>query len=310
MDIHNYPLLTRCYSVPTDFAPEADSLYIALRGIEPRSSHCAHFARTDDMVTFLEVTREGESEFELTDSNGTEYGFGLRSRAKLREIWDIDSRSNLYLDITGIRHHIWIPLLRAAIESNKCVRVIYAEPDKYRANLTPTEGHIFDLSERTRGIGPIPGFAMLSRTVDDFVFVPLLGFEGPRVAYLLEQVQPLDDTIIPVVGLPGFRPEHPFNTFLGNRVALSESKAWKRVRYASANCPFSLFYLLEQITDEKKRHVKVAMVGTKPHALGAVLFVLRDQNNRELIYDHPVRKSERTDGIGKLLEYDISGFWQ
>ena len=183
------------------------------------------------------------------------------------------------------------------------------EPDNYKANATPTEGQIFDLSERINGISPIPGFATFSRPNDDFVFIPLLGFEGPRVAYLLEDVQPVDDRIIPIVGVPGFRPEHPFNTYLGNRIALLESNAWLRVRFADANCPFSLFYLLEEIAKENRgAHLKIAIVGTKPHALGAMLFVMRNMVGRELIYDHPVRKSERTSGVGRLLEYDVGAF--
>jgi hypothetical protein len=175
--------------------------------------------------------------------------------------------------------------------------------------LNPTEGEIFDLSERILGIAPIPGFASFARVKDDFCFVALLGFEGTRVAYLLEQVQPVGDRIIPIVGVPGFRAEYPFATYTGNRLPLMESDAWRRVRFADANCPFSLYYLLQQLSDEYGgSYLKIAPVGTKPHAIGAALFVIDDPSRRELVYDHPVRKAERTTGIARLLAYDVSGF--
>ena len=310
MTIHNEPLLTQIYEDHTDFQPLADSSYVGLHGIEERSRHFASLRRTQNDVLFCEVVREGQCDFDILfagDSNT--HTFGLRSSKRLAEIWRKDSRNTIYLDITGLRHHIWIPLLRSALAEDKSVKVVYVEPDSYKASSTPTEGQIYDLSERISGLSPIPGFAALSRVGDDFLFLPLLGFEGTRVAYLLEHVQPIDDKIIPVVGLPGFRPEHPFSTYLGNRIALQESNAWQRVRFADANCPFSLFYLLDQIAREHAGlHLKIALVGTKPHALGAVLFVLQELNCRELIYDHPIRKSERTSGVSRLLEYDVSAF--
>ncbi len=123
---------------------------------------------------------------------------------------------------------------------------------------------------------------------DNYLFVPLLGFEGTRVAYLLEDVQPVADNIVPVIGIPGFRPEHPFSAYLGNRIALRETDAWTRVEYADANCPFSLFYLLEDISARNiGMQLKIAMVGTKPHALGAALYVMKNPAAGELIYDHP-----------------------
>lgn len=307
MDIPNSPLLTQVFDSSDDFVPASGSAYLAFNGIEERSSHFDKTALADAGISLLEITREGDSDFDI-GSNAEKETYRLRSRSQLSSLWSGGSWSTIYIDITGLRHHIWIPLLRSAIETGRDVRVIYVEPRHYKPNATPTEGQIFDLSERITGISPIPGFASLSRT-DDFIFVPLLGFEGTRVAFLLEDVQPVDDRILPVVGVPGFRPEHPFNTYLANRVALRETGAWQNVLYADANCPFSLFYLLEDIaTKHNKTAIKIAVVGTKPHALGASLFVMKNRGFAELIYDHPIRKSERTMGIGRLLEYDVGAF--
>ncbi len=310
MEIHNEPLPSTVYEDHTSFSPKDDSLYVGFAGIEERSGHFRQLVAASKSVKFLEVVREGETEVETQLVGSSDISVHrLRSRKQLSEVWTIGESASIYLDITGLRHHVWIPLLRSALATDKLVHVVYVEPEAYRHSSTPTEGQIFDLSERIGGIAPIPGFASLRRTSDEFMFLPLLGFEGTRLAYLLEQVQPINDRIIPVVGVPGYLPEHPFNSFLGNRIALQETNAWQRVRYADANCPFSLFYLLEQIEKEfQPQHTKIAVIGTKPHALGGTLFVLEDQDTRELIYDHPIRKTERTSGVGRLLQYEVSEF--
>ena len=48
------------------------------------------------------------------------------------------------------------------------------------------------------------------------------------------------------------------------------------------------------------------MIGTKPHAVGAVLFYLDSPSDVELVYDHPVRKADRTMGTSRVCVYNIS----
>ena len=145
------------------------------------------------------------------------------------------------------------------------------------------------------------------KTTDEALFVPLLGFEGSRFAFMLENVQPRRTNIWPVVGVPGFRPEYPFYTFLGNRTTLTETRAWKKVRYAQANCPFALYQTLRSIQDRAPRALmRIATIGTKPHALGALLYSLDHPATTEILYDHPVRKPGRTSGMSRLCVYDLS----
>ena len=136
--------------------------------------------------------------------------------------------------------------------------------------------------------------------------MPLLGFEGARFRHVIEQVQPSHERIVPVVGIPGFKPWYVFETYMGNRAALEETSAWHHIEFVPANCPFSCFYLLQELA---RRHpnctLKVAMIGTKPHALGAVMFALTSPSRIELIYDNPIRKEGRTDGLDRLLVYHV-----
>ena len=50
----------------------------------------------------------------------------------------------------------------------------------------------------------------------------------------------------------------------------------------------------------------VAPIGTKPHAIGAILYAIKNPTKVELLYDNPKRSVHRTDGIGKILVCDIS----
>jgi hypothetical protein len=127
------------------------------------------------------------------------------------------------------------------------------------------------------------------------------------VAFAIEGVQPPLSKIVPIIGVPGFRPEYPFHTYLGNRTILSKGGVWKRARYATANCPFSAFYKLEEIAADYPGHLmKVAPIGTRPHALGAVLFALSRDRDVELVYDYPIPNPNRTAGVGTILVYEIS----
>jgi hypothetical protein len=126
----------------------------------------------------------------------------------------------------------------------------------------------------------------------------------------VEQVQPPGRKIVPVIGVPGFRPEYPFHTYHGNTLPLRQTVSWKNVRYAIANCPFSLLYVLQDIAAEHPLDlVKIAPIGTKPHALGAVLFALTSPRRVELVYDHPVRKATRTIGRSRILVYHVSALF-
>ena len=81
------------------------------------------------------------------------------------------------------------------------------------------------------------------------------------------------------------------------------------MRFATANDPFSLYYLLQDIADENRDDLlKIAPIGTKPHALGAVLFAITNPQKVELVYDHPIRKAKRTQGFSRLLVYHVSTF--
>jgi hypothetical protein len=304
------PIYTRETEALADLTIPPGATYLTGESVEERSGHWRDWSSSRDDVQVVDIIEQSRTAIRVRIANSTA-DIQLRSRKMLEAVVRSLGTEQLVLDITGLGHHVWAPIVRTAIEVSVPLRVIYAEPKEYRFSMNPTEGQIFDLSERIEGIAPLPGFAAFGRKADDDWYVPLLGFEGARGAYIYESVQPGRDAISPVIGVPGFRHEYPFHAYLGNKPWLEETRAWNRARYARANCPFSLFYVLADIgnTIDIDSGLTIAPVGTKPHALGAVLFhVVESHRRTEIVYDHPIRKPKRTHGVMMICAYDVSAF--
>lgn len=298
------PTLSEGYDTLDEFVPAKGSVYLFGTSAEDRSAHSAAWETRTTDVTFVRWVEDRPTEVRL--ETNTQVDLALRNGEALESFWRSFNRRVIYVDITGLAHHVWAPLLRAALLAQLDVRAVYVEPSDYKRSKSPMEGEIFDLSERIRGISPLPGFASLAVGSDDFLFVALLGFEGTRFSYVLENIQPSgDDHVIPVVGVPGFRPEYPFYTFHGNQAPLRETRGWARPIFVTANCPFRLYYALASLAKEADGVLKVAPIGTKPHALGAVLFAIHNQDRVELVYDHPVRNAKRTYGSSRAHVYRV-----
>lgn len=299
------PVLTDAFASMDMLVPAPNSTYLYGTSGEERSAHSAEWTARAAGVEFLPIVRQGRYDV-LIGSRSGDLTMPLRGSTRLREYVETSCRQIVYLDITGLGHHVWAPLLRALLTSGREVRVVYVEPGEYRRHATPTEGELFALTERIAGLSPLPGFATLSRANPDFTFVPLLGFEGARLSGILNEVQPAEGRVVPIVGVPGFKFDYPFHTYVGNRGPLETTRAWRKVHFASANCPFSAYYALEQILHESPGvSLKVAPIGTKPHALGAILFAIRCGEAVELLYDHPIRKDKRTSGASRVFVYHV-----
>jgi hypothetical protein len=301
------PVFTSVLSDVAELRPRSDSLYITGTSVEERSAHTELWERSCENVTFARLANQDAltATFIVDDEH---VKIPLRSARDIRKFLTDREVSAVYLDITGLPHHVWAPLLRGIRMLSLPAFGVYVEPSDYKFSDRPTETTIFDLSEDIQGIAPLPGFVSLSSAADeDELFVPLLGFEGARFAHVVQDVQPRQKNTCPIIGVPGFRPEYPFYTYLGNRLTLSGIRAWQNVRFAPANCPFSLYHVLVELAEALSvSRMKIAPIGTKPHAVGAVLYYLDYPSNTEIIYDHPVRKPKRTVGASRVCLYDFS----
>lgn len=302
MRLLDEPLLTKELA-PNDVRCVAGSVYLHSHGPEERSLLDAGWVGTQIDVKFEQVV---EAEPEVIELGGTR--LALRDRDGLTAA--LSTAPTIYLDITGMTYSAWAPLLAAALRSGAQTQVLYREPLDYRRSENPTRGMIYDLSESIAGIAPLPGLASLRlRAPVDSVFVPLLGFEGARLAHVLEDSEPISERIVPIVGAPGFRPEYTTQALLGGRLTLEQDGLYARVQFAKANCPFDLFHELVKIRDHfDGAFLRIAPVGTKPHGLGAVLFAIARPGQAEIVYDHPIRKKRRTSGQSRVCLYEVSQF--
>lgn len=259
-------------------------------------------------VTFLEVTDQSHLERATIEVDGNAKTLVLNSSVQTAAAIETVPGAPVYLDITGLSHHVTAPLLRAAVSRGGEIHVVYMEPGSYRASQHPQRGAFYDLSDRIDGIRPLPGFAYLRPEPPEAILVPLLGFEGARFEHVVRQVEPAKGATFPVVGVPGFRADYPFVAYWGNEAGLLADDTYLNLRYAIANDPFDLFH---QLLDLREAHpgklMKLAPIGTKPHAVGAFLFAL-SHPDVEIIYDHPIRKAGRTSGIARLCVYDVGTF--
>lgn len=306
--ISERPLFTQDFEDPSRFQLTAGSIYLYGVTSEPRSEFALSLLKRSSGVRFVEI-RDGDTGAFETNLPGFER-VPTRRRAPLQDFVASLGGGTIYLDITGLGHATWAPLVRICLEAGQPFRVIYLEPDTYNESPAPDAGQIFDLSERIDGIAPIPLFASLDdRAEEDICFVPLLGFEGVRLSHMLNEVQPLAKKIYPIIGVPGFRPHYPLDAYLGNAAPLEKYKATRNLRFARSNCPFSLFYALEEIRDRHpSQQLKVGLIGTKPHALGAILFAIAHGDEVEIVYDNVKRKIGRTSGTARCLIYGVSDF--
>ena len=308
------PILTKLYEDWQSFKLETGSTFLHGTSVEERSIHPPDWemaAKDVNFVSLSSLESSPDRDFSHCAANigGPQEKLQLRSGKRLGDFFQKIESKIVYLDITGLPHHVWAPLLRAAIAACKQVSAVYVEPRTYSFRRTPTEAEIFDLSEAIHGISPLPGFSVLSEPKDEdlVLFVPFLGFEGHRLAYVLEQVQPPGKKTIPVVGVPGFVPVFPFHTYLGNKNILAKGTLHTGIRLIMANSAFDAFYMLQEISANYPDHaLKVAPIGTKPHALGAVLFAIMANRPVEIVYDHPIRKPNRSTGSANILVYEIN----
>lgn len=290
----------------------AGSLYVYGSNIEQRSAidDAWQQRQSDRGVKFVEITDQEADRIKYVLPSGDPGEIQLGSKTQASALVAEDDQTPVYLDVTGLSHHVWAPLLRACVDVRLQAFVVYMEPRTYKLSKHPQRGSLYDLSERTEGLRPLPTFASLRPdTAREVILAPLLGFEGARFGQIVSHVEPALGRTFPIVGLPGFRAEYPFVTYWGNQTQLLDDQAWMNIRYAVANDPFDLFHVLRILVEEHPEDLlKVAPIGTKPHSVGAVLFALSRPEAVEIVYDNPVRKPERTSGTARLCIYDVGSF--
>lgn len=293
--------------VNLDDLPEAGFSYV-LYGADIEEDRAA------TIVTELEARRTTASLYRIQAVDdavcrihGAQIDINLFESATLVDFAECLS-GTVAVDLTSLKHRIWVPIISVLLDRSVEVVGLYAEPDDYQRS-DDLPGSVYDLST-SRGIEPLPGFAKLGhRAGDPRHFAPLLGFEGARLGHIFDQEEVDAAATHPILGSPGFRLEYTTLTYLANRDYLEQARMDQRVELARASCPFEAYRAIERIHERTGAgYLRIAPIGTKPHALGAVLYAIRNRASVELIYDHPVRSTGRTRGSRGVYLYELSGF--
>lgn len=186
----------------------------------------------------------------------------------------------------------------------------YVEPDGYKlkeagAHVVP--GSAFDLSQGFKERNSLPLFARLLSDTNKAHLIAFLGFEGDRLMRELDG----DDghfyrRVSIVFGIPPFQPSWDLHALMANSSLLERQNT--NVLYCGANNPLSAYRLLHEahagIAAGDLNRLVVAPFGTKPMALGVALYCL-DNEVLSPIYDHPVRKPDRTFGVNRRHWYEV-----
>lgn len=298
-------LYTKIWDDLSSVVLELNALYLYAQDPEDRSRHCSSNLSTNNIDAIFEEVSINDNDQMLVSSNNSIVP--LSSADAIGSFFSSYTFRVLYLEVTGMCCRLVAPLMKYAIENSIEIRVVYSEPKEYLLREFQKEGLNKDLSESVAGVNPLPGFIRLVPFKEELLFVTLLGFEGGRFSYLVTNKQPSYDKILPIVGVPGYRMYYPFETFWGNRNALKTTKAYERVVYAEANSIVDSYLTLGKISyDKREPNMIVAPIGTKPHAIGAILYAIKNPNRVELLYDNPKRSLHRTKGVGRILVCDVT----
>lgn len=198
----------------------------------------------------------------------------------------------------------------AAIEAGiPALRFVYVEPREYRRDIKGRlcDQRNFDLSDNRR-FQAIPGFLHNLSETESGQAVFFLGFEGSRLGQALEQQEVLRSwRKHAVFGVPAFSPGWEIDAMANNVQYLVQGDDVKYAAAASADAAYRLLStLLEQ--DKEERPILVAPLGTKPHAIGAALFLIENESMDRalLLYDHPTRSSGRSSEVRRWHFFDVS----
>lgn len=243
----------------------------------------------------------------LVGSNVTYVNKLQASFGKLRA--QFSGVNSLLIEATSLSYPELLYTLAAATQEKvKAISLLYVEPLGYRRNI---DNHLcdhrnFNLSENRR-FRSIPMFMTNLSEIATGQAVFFLGYEGARLGQAMQQeevLQPWRKHI--VFGVPAFESGWEIDAIANNIDYLSGND---QIQYVAASSVSAAYRLLNELraNDKEQNPVLVAPLGTKPHAIGAALFLIEHDamDQAVLLYDHPERSADRTEDVRRWHLYDV-----
>lgn len=216
--------------------------------------------------------------------------------------------SKIILDCTSLGVAEMLILIQTLYNLRCCeFDVLYVEPHHY---YTPSKNFLerrkFSLSKTTAGFIAVPGHALSFENNDKAVV--LCGFEGERVGRAFEELALQGKNCQLIFGVPPYSIGWDMHSYLNHLSIIETNNISNEFYYCAAANPLAIYEKLSLIyrgiEDEQK--LFILPLGTKPMALGACLFkVYSNQTDISILYDHPVRKDNRSSKIAKWNLYRI-----
>ena len=215
------------------------------------------------------------------------------------------------IDITGLKQGLMFLLIKVLLKDVKPARLFaaYTEPTDYlKRRMTEIgETEEYDLYDRIIGSSSgVPGFTK-RESQKDVVLIAPIGFDSQRLQTIYENIKP--KKLIPVVGFPSFSPGWNLTAVKMNYLILKNADCFDLIETCEASSPFAIYDLLKAEFDRHNSNydIYVSPLGTRPHCLGAAIFVTRNPS-AYLIYDFPLEKKYRSENILRTNIYNISKY--
>lgn len=210
---------------------------------------------------------------------------------------------NVLIDITSLQHVVIACLLRTILLEIRPAKVFltYVKPENYIKEAS----QLYAFSVEFSAPAAIPGFASCAK--NDEILVPFLGFEGIRLKNIIGDERYSE--INPIIGFPSDDPMWQFETLKHCKDAIVEQDAQLKIRKCNADSVYSAYYELEKISNDYcDKHMVLAPLGTRPHFVAAVIYVLKHKRESRIIYDNAKEKDNYTSGIRNIKVVHISRF--
>jgi len=230
---------------------------------------------------------------------------------KQKLVETIQNKKRILIDATTVGLGEILQILLATNKASiKEIEFVYAEPGQYTQQSSNNESHHnsreFALTHNCV-FRSVQGFAHQHDNGSPASHIFMLGFEQGRILNAFEQRAVFDLENYKchfIIGVPAFKAGWESNSIRPHLDILDELKVSERaISYCQANSIresyHTLWDLYTKIGDERKT-LFVSPLGTKPHTVGAALFLFETKGNDKitsLYYDHPKRLINRSRNI-------------
>lgn len=218
----------------------------------------------------------------------------------------VTEKRTIGMDISVMPTPIFTQILHFLFKkhNDKKIVIYYTEPEHYNLD------NLFDFNALNgeidiKAISGFEGKTSQRNELQRMIFY-ILGFEMNYLNKLIPQeINP--DGIVPINGFPSYFPKYKDISLINNNVNYREMDI--QMIFSSANNPFETFNQMSLLKSKHKDYcIDIIPTGTKPMALGACLFALKNGNNDiRILFPFPSKYSNQQNiGKGPIWEYIIN----